>query len=176
MSPINYRVAATSVEREGHFAVRHAVFVEEQQLFEGTDRDAVDEQAVHIVAVEAESGAVVGAVRCFPADDEIWYGSRLAVTPTHRRQGGSIGSHLCRLAEQLMVERSAGRFLAFIQIQNVRFFKHLGWLPVGKPVMHCGVEHQIMEAALHRERGTWQPGPQPRLPSESASSVAGATR
>ena len=147
MDEITFKLVETDAEREGHFAVRHAIFVDEQQMFPRTDVDEHDDAAIHIVAVAA-AGAVVGAVRCYPAGDDVWYGGRLAVLAAYRHHPAAIGPNLCRLAEATVIEHGCRRFLAYIQTQNVRFFQRLGWSVVGEPVDYHGQPHQLMAASL----------------------------
>jgi putative N-acetyltransferase (TIGR04045 family) len=148
MEEIIYKIAETAAERQGYFAARHAVFVEEQGLFTGTDVDEHDDAAIHIIAITRGSSRVVGAVRCYPAADDVWYGGRLAVLQTYRHHAAAIGASLCRLAEATVIERGCRRFLAYIQLQNVRFFQRLGWHAQGEPVIHCGAPHLLMAASL----------------------------
>src|SRR5690242_11869172 len=136
MDEIVCKIAETAAEYEGHFAVRHAVFVDEQRLFEETDVDEHDADAVQIVAVDRETRATVGAVRCYPAGNGVWYGGRLAVLKSYRHCAASIGANLCRLAEATVIERGCQQFLAYIQPQNVRFFERLGWRAIGELVIH----------------------------------------
>jgi putative N-acetyltransferase (TIGR04045 family) len=150
MSLINVKLVETEAERLGHYAVRRAIFVEEQQLFYQSEVDEYDEESdtIHIVAVSAETGAVVGAVRCYRASADEWYGGRLAVLPEYRHDPAAIGANLCRLAEVSVSQRGCRRFLAYIQVQNVRFFQRLKWAPVGEPVDYHGQPHQLMAASL----------------------------
>jgi putative N-acetyltransferase (TIGR04045 family) len=152
MGEIICKIAETSDERAGHFAVRRAIFVEEQGMFTGTDVDEDDEYAIPIVAIVAETGAVIGAVRVFPGGNGIWYGGRLAVLPAYRRHATSIGANLCRLAEATVIARGCRQFLAYIQLPNVRFFARLGWHAIGHPVLHYGQLHQTMAASLAATR------------------------
>ncbi len=158
------RIAETAEEIAAHFAVRRAIFVEEQGLFDETDRDAHDEAAVLLIAELAETGEIVGAVRCYEDEAGVWYGGRLAVLPEHRRRAGSIGSLLCRLAVDTMAEREVDRFLAYVQEQNVLFFERMHWSRVGDVIEHCGQPHQIMKAPLdesprYRDRAIARSGP-----------------
>lgn len=148
MDEIIFKIVETTAEREGHFAVRHAIFVEEQGLFVGTDGDEHDGDAILMVAVDARTAAVVGAVRCIAAGNDVWYGGRLAVLRAYRRHPAAIGAGLCRLAEATMIAHRCRRFLAYIQMQNVGFFEHLGWSAIGEPILHYGQPHQIMAASL----------------------------
>jgi putative N-acetyltransferase (TIGR04045 family) len=150
MDDIIFKVAETDTERAEYYAVRQAIFVEEQTLFHGTDVDEYDDdfRTIHLVAVTAETGAVVGAVRCYTIGDDVWYGGRLAVLPEYRHHPAAIGPNLCRLAEASVIERGCRRFLAYIQMQNVRFFKRLNWSVVGEPMDYHGCPHQLMAASL----------------------------
>ncbi|MGI5835292.1 MAG: MSMEG_0567/Sll0786 family nitrogen starvation N-acetyltransferase [Chloroflexota bacterium] len=148
MPKIIYKIATTEEELKGYFAVRRAIFTEEQGLFATSDRDEHDDYAIHIVAVDQDTGAVIGAVRCYEAGGGVWYWGRLAVLKEYRRIAGLVGCRLVRMAEDVVRERGCRRFLAFIQLQNVRFFRHLGWREVGEPELHYGQLHQEMEANL----------------------------
>ena len=117
-------------------------------MFEGSDVDEHDRDAIALVAVDSDTGEVVGAVRCYPEDDQVWYGGRLAVLKAYRKHAASIGSNLCRLAEETVVAHGCRQLLAYIQTQNVPFFLRLGWRPLGEPVLHHGQPHQLMEASL----------------------------
>ena len=150
MDAIFFKLAETEAERAGYFAVRRAIFVAKQGLFHETDVDEHDAEpaTLPLVAVSADSGEVVGAVRCYAAGDDIWYGGRLAVLDGYRRHPAAIGPNLCRLAEASVIERGCRRFLAYIQMQNVRFFQRLGWSVVGDPTDYLGAAHQLMAASL----------------------------
>ena len=152
MASIIYKVAEAEAEIQGYFAVRQAVFVEEQGLFEGSDIDEHDADAIHIVALDGETGEVVGAVRCFQDDDGVWYGGRLAVLNRCRRWAGLIGCRLVRQAEEAVTQRGCLRFLAYVQPQNVRFFQHLEWQTIGEPELQYGAPHQLMESSLASAR------------------------
>ncbi|MCI0709240.1 MAG: GNAT family N-acetyltransferase [Chloroflexi bacterium] len=146
MSEFIGKVAETEAELKEYFAIRHMVFVDEQRMFEGTDRDEHDEHSIHLVALDKNTGRVVGAVRCYEADKDVWYGGRLAVHPNYRK--GTIGRQLCELAEATVIEQGCEQFLAYIQLQNVPFFKRLNWSPIGEPVLYHGQPHQLMAASL----------------------------
>jgi putative N-acetyltransferase (TIGR04045 family) len=158
MDAIVFRRVDSVSEQAGYFAVRRAIFVEEQGLFHGSDVDEYDSDptTLHLAAVSADGsggagggmGGVVGAVRCYTTGDDVWYGGRLAVLADYRRHPAAIGPNLCRLAEASVIERGCRRFLAYIQMQNVRFFDRLGWSSVGEPADYHGQLHQLMAASM----------------------------
>ncbi|WP_205880305.1 MSMEG_0567/Sll0786 family nitrogen starvation N-acetyltransferase [Lichenicoccus roseus] len=138
-------------ERAGHFALRRQVFCLEQQLFEGSDRDAIDDDATPIVATTTILGSphsVVGAVRIHQEQPGLWRGSRLAVHADHRRIG-RLGTELIRLAVCTAHARGATRFLAQVQVQNVPLFRRLHWMSL-EEITLCGLPHHVMQADLAR--------------------------
>jgi putative N-acetyltransferase (TIGR04045 family) len=142
---LDVRVAVTPEDLEAHFAVRRAVFCDEQGIFEGSDRDAWDDVAIHVVA--SHEGAVVGAVRLYELDKPgLWKGDRLAVLHDARRLGA--GAPLVRFAVATAGERGGYRMIAQIQERNVAFFAHLGWTAVGVPEEYRSLTHQLMEIRL----------------------------
>lgn len=133
------RLAATAAELDAHFAVRRAVFVDEQALFADSDRDEFDAQSgtLHVVGVVGD--AVCGAVRLYPLDaDGLWKGDRLAVLAEHRLR---LGASLVRFAVATAAARGGTRMVANVQVGNVRFFEWLGWEAMGPA--------QRLHGALH---------------------------
>ena len=142
---LEVRLARTPEELAGHFRVREDVFVEEQGLFDGTDRDHWDETALHIVAVSA--GDVLGAVRLYPLDEAgLWQGDRLAVSSRARqlRAGGT----LVRCAVATAGALGGHLMIARIQAPIVPLFRFLGWERVGGLIEYRGVPHQRMTIPL----------------------------
>ena len=148
MNKIIFRIVDTEDELQQCFAVRHSVFVEEQRIFFETDQDEYDKNAIHIAAIDTNTGKVVGTVRCNETKGGIWYGARLAVAKEFRPHPSLIGVKLSKIAEKTVADRGAKRFLAYIQPNNVRFFERLNWRKVDQPVTHFGSLHQLMEASL----------------------------
>lgn len=139
-----------SWEQRGCLALRRSVFCEEQRVFDGDDRDAIDEQAIAIAAIACVAGMaedVVGTVRIHRASDAgLWYGSRLAVHP-HYRGAAWLGTQLIIHAVSTAHARGCERFLATVQVQNVRLFERLHWRSL-EAVLVQGRPHVLMEADL----------------------------
>ena len=147
--PIVYHSARTEDERSQAFAIRHAVFVEEQRLFDGSDEDEHDRSAILLVA--KKNDRIIGTVRIFPDDSQgngHWVGGRLAVQRDFRVF--RVGAGLVREAMRQVKKRGCTVFSAHIQEKNVRFFQKLGWAAVGPMEVYCGHPHQLMLADLSR--------------------------
>jgi putative N-acetyltransferase (TIGR04045 family) len=149
--PCEFRIkwAVTAWEREQAHALRRAVFVVEQRIFIGDDRDAIDARARLLVAVSCVGGApdeVVGTVRIHEAEPGLWWGSRLAVDAAFRSHG-RIGATLIRLAVTSARGCGCRVFLAHVQSQNVAMFERLHWQRLGAQMLH-GRPHELMRADL----------------------------
>jgi putative N-acetyltransferase (TIGR04045 family) len=146
---LSCRVVANPAEAEAHYAIRRHVFVVEQQLFDGDDRDEHDDDPATLHVLGFAGRVPGGTVRLYPiAQPGRWKGDRLAVLPEYRRHG--LGAPLVRYAVSTAGQLGGHQMIAYIQLPNVRFFRALGWAPVGEPAPYVGVMHQQMAIALGR--------------------------
>jgi putative N-acetyltransferase (TIGR04045 family) len=146
-SALACRLVDGAEELAAHHAVRHRVFVVDQRLFVGNDRDARDLLPDTLHAVGVDDGMIVGAVRLYPLDGRgLWQGDRLAVLPAARVR--HLGALLVRFAVATAGERGGHTMVARIQLPNVRFFEHLGWHADGPAGPYHGVTHQPMAIPL----------------------------
>jgi putative N-acetyltransferase (TIGR04045 family) len=126
-----------------HHRIREEVFVHEQRLFRGSDRDARDDDPVTIKVLGVRDGLAGGAVRLYPLDRHgLWQGDRLAVLAGARGHG--LGGPLVRFAVATAADRGGHRMVAHIQPRNVGFFRRLGWHVSGDEEIYVGVPHVPM--------------------------------
>jgi len=143
--------------------LRHDVFVTEQGLFAGTDRDDYDDDPRTVVllarsAGEPDVGEVLGGVRLRPMTGDgpsapdlgWWRGSRLAVAQDRRLVHG-IGAALIRAACAEAESRGALRFDATVQARHETLFRRLGWMPRQRLDLH-GTPHVVVEWPVDRFR------------------------
>jgi putative N-acetyltransferase (TIGR04045 family) len=145
-SPYIFKLATTPSEIDAYFALRQAIFVEEQDVFAASDFDDLDGISYPIVAMETQSHRVVGVVRIYETEPGLWYGGRLG---THRdyRRGWQIGKGLIYKAVTTAHGWGCQQFLATVQLQNVRFFHRLHWDSL-KEMTICDRPHHLMQADL----------------------------
>jgi putative N-acetyltransferase (TIGR04045 family) len=134
--------ARTPEELAEHYAVRHAVFVGEQHIFDGDERDSRDTDPATVHVVGSVAGAAGGTVRLYPLGDGRWQGDRLAVLPEFRTHG--LGAPLVRYAVRTAAARGGRLMVAHVQLPNVEFFTHLGWRRDGPEEVYAGLPHQPM--------------------------------
>ncbi len=148
-SAYQVKFATEAWERRGAAELRREVFCREQGLFEGDDRDALDEVAIPIVALSmfgVAADAVVGTVRIHEEAPGLWYGSRLAVDSESRRVG-AIGATLIRLAVSSAHAMGCRTFFAHVQAQNGPLFRQMHWQTLAEVELH-GRPHLKMRADL----------------------------
>ncbi len=148
---LSCRTVDTDQLQAEHYLIRERVFVSEQGLFTGHDRDRTDDLPAVIHVVGHVDGVAAGTVRLYPVEPELpgeslWKGDRLAVLPDHRHAG--LGAPLVRFAVRTAGELGGDRMVAHIQLENVVFFRRLGWSLVGDPTLYVGVPHQKMSIGL----------------------------
>ena len=141
-----FKLATQPQEITAYFALRRAIFAEEQQLFSGDDCDEIDRIAYPIVAITS-ANQVVGVVRIYEVEPGIWYGGRLGTHPNFRR-GWQIGKGLIDKAVTTANTWGCKQFLATVQLPNVRFFQRLHWESI-EEITLCDRPHHLMQADLN---------------------------
>ncbi len=163
-----FKLAQSPAEVRGYFELRQAIFCAEQGLFTNHDRDGIDDLAYPIVAIDTQATVpdlVAGIVRIYESQPQLWYGGRLGVH-RHYRRVGRIGKGLIYKAVTTAHGWGCQRFLATVQLQNVRFFQRQHWHSL-KEITICDRPHHLMEADL--EFYPPMPIAQPILPSQQVS-------
>jgi putative N-acetyltransferase (TIGR04045 family) len=172
--PCLFKLAKTSPEIAAYFDLRRSIFVQEQGLFPSSDVDELDAIAYPIIALanhdedqfddrENQNSLSLhpscliplpsalpqplGVVRIYEPEPGLWYGGRLGVHQEYRR-AGRIGKGLIYKAVTTANTWGCERFLATVQLQNVRFFQRQHWNSLEEMTI-CGLPHHLMEADLN---------------------------
>lgn len=143
-----FKLAQTQAEVAAYFELRRQIFVEEQHVFEQSDIDPMDSISYPIIAVKSNVpiSDVLGVVRIYEPEPRLWYGGRLGAHPEHRK-ALQVGKGLIYKAVTTANTWGCDRFLATVQLQNVRFFQRLHWSSI-QEVKIQGIPHHLMEADL----------------------------
>lgn len=156
MSLYQFIIATSRQHIDDYFALRRAIFAEEQQLFAGDDRDEIDKIAYPIVAISTNN-QVVGVVRIYEVKPQVWYGGRLGTHQDYRK-GWQIGKGLIYKAVTTANCWGCQQFLATVQLQNVRFFGRLHWQS-NQEMIFCDRPHHLMSADLNFYPPSTEPRP-----------------
>ncbi|MBW4706946.1 GNAT family N-acetyltransferase [Roseobacter sp. YSTF-M11] len=131
-------------DTEACLALRRIVFIEEQGVAEAEEVDALDAEALHLLAQDDETP--VGTARLVFKGDTVKIG-RVCVLKSHR--GTGLGASLIRAA--LDVARSVpgvSRAQLGAQLHALPFYRKLGFAAYGPTYDDAGIAHRDMEQPL----------------------------
>jgi hypothetical protein len=165
---ITFDFAKEAWQQDQYWALRKTIFCDEQQIFEGHDRDEIDERAIPIIAECSYGGQldqVIGGVRIDEREPGIWWGSRLGVSLPYRQLSRfntcglfgdnipvhpftmNVGGALIYKALSTALAIGCTEFYAYVQEQNVNFFKRMHWTSLETKMYHDKVHH-LMQCDL----------------------------
>lgn len=128
-------------ERAALYAVRHAVFVEEQGVPAELEADHWDALSRHVL-VRAADGTPVATGRLLP-DGHI---GRLAVLRAWRGRG--LGQALMARLIELAREAGLREVVLNAQLRAEPFYAALGFVAEGDTFIEAGIAHRVMRRRL----------------------------
>ncbi|WP_416841153.1 GNAT family N-acetyltransferase [Haloferax sp. DFSO52] len=147
MTETAVRVATTDAEREDAFAVRKAVFVDEQGVDEELEWDEYDEpdaDAVHFVGYRNDEA--IGAARLREYEPGVGKVERVAVLESARGEGW--GKRLMDALEAEAERRGFERLLLHGQTSAEGFYHGLDYETTSDVFDEAGIPHVTMEKSL----------------------------
>ena len=138
---------AATIAETGDIALcrklRRIVFIEEQGVSEADELDALDGEAIHLLAVEGEA---LGSARLLVLGDTGKIG-RVCVLPSARGTGLGAALILAALEE---LRRQPGVSEAYLGSQShaTGFYEKLGFVVEGEEFLDAGIPHRHMRRAL----------------------------
>ncbi|MFC4030365.1 GNAT family N-acetyltransferase [Streptomyces polygonati] len=127
-------------------AIRHEVFVVEQDVPADLEWDGKDDRAVHVLADGAGTGRLLlgeDAARKNGGDPHTAVLGRLAVLGTARRAG--VGARLVRALEDEARRLGLRGVYLEAQAHAVAFYERLGYTAFGPEFMDAGIVHRAMK-------------------------------
>jgi predicted GNAT family N-acyltransferase len=125
--------------------VREQVFCREQGVSKAQELDGLDEQALHLVAVEPAGARVIGTLRVLVVGREAKIG-RVAVEQPWRRRG--IASRMLEIALSGAREQGCTRARLASQLQATRLYEEAGFTVESEPFEEAGIPHVWMGRQL----------------------------
>src|SRR5690606_17410300 len=133
---VEYRAASALLQ-----AVRHPVFIDEQQVPAELEWDELDEPSHHVLAL-ADDGTPIGTGRLTPRRTI----GRMAVVRAWRGQG--VGEALLQALVQKAREAGWPEVTLAAQTHALGFYARAGFLPEGEHFDDAGIDHLRMRLAL----------------------------
>ena len=143
--PVQLRVDSWTALKVDASAIRHDVFVLEQQVPLELEMDDMDAHCIHAVAYD-DGGVPVATGRLLP-DGHI---GRMAVRQCAR--GTGIGGQVLQRLIQAARERGDSEVVLSAQVHALGFYTRYGFIAEGEVYMDAGIEHRTMSLPLDRDR------------------------
>lgn len=135
---------AETTDIDACIAIRMDVFVAEQGIPVEEEIDALDEQAIHLIA--REDGIGVGTARLISIEDVGKIG-RVCVAKSHR--GTGLGAKLILAGlDWFSTEKGITRAYLSAQVNAIGFYEKLGFRAYGEEYDDAGIAHRDMERPL----------------------------
>ncbi|MER5171671.1 GNAT family N-acetyltransferase [Thioclava sp. GXIMD2076] len=125
------------------YALRRAVFIDEQGFTEADEFDGRDAEAMQILMREGDQP--IASARVFTEGDTAKIG-RICVAKSHRGLG--LGAEILRDAMARAKARGCTKAKLSAQVQAIPFYEKLGYVAYGAPYPDGHVPHRDMVAPL----------------------------
>jgi predicted GNAT family N-acyltransferase len=149
--PVTIAQIKTEAELFQALAIREVVFIEEQHVPEGIERDAEDAKAYHVLAFQG--GHAIGTGRLVmlpeppPGETGTWGQiGRMAVLQAHRK--ARVGAMLLTTLEDEARRRGVSGIMLQSQLYALEFYKKQGYEPLGEVFKEAGIDHLEMRKKL----------------------------
>lgn len=143
MSAPRIVIAATAQQRDDAFAVRIAVFVDEQGISRSDELDDFDASAAHCVGYVEGEPVAAGRLLLFAGHAKV---GRMAVLASHR--GTGLGARVLDALEREGVARGVRHFKLSAQLSARGFYERCGYTAQGDVYDEVGIPHVAMEKRL----------------------------
>lgn len=149
--PVTLKRIESEAELFQALAIREVVFIEEQHVPEGIERDAEDARAYHVLAFQGGHAVGTGRLVVLPQAPGGRQGTwaqvgRMAVLKAHRK--ARIGSRLLETLETEARRQGVKGIMLHAQLYALDFYRKHGYEPVGAVFEEAGIPHLEMLKTL----------------------------
>jgi predicted GNAT family N-acyltransferase len=136
----------TEAELADVMRIRFTVFVDEQNVPPELEPDEYDADAVHLLLVEADTGAAVGTARIVNKGNGIAKIGRVAILREWRGKG--MGESLMQKTMELAREHGFTSAILDAQTYVIEFYERFGFVAEGPVFDDAGIPHRRMTCVL----------------------------
>jgi predicted GNAT family N-acyltransferase len=147
MADVPIRWASGAADLAGALAVREQVFCVEQGVPPSEELDELDEQALHLIALDVDGTHVIGTLRLLALEGGVVKIGRVAVQREWRHRG--IASQMLALALARARERGYEWARLASQVAATALYEQAGFaVEPGEPFDDAGIPHVWMSRRL----------------------------
>jgi N-acetylglutamate synthase-like GNAT family acetyltransferase len=137
----------TREDFKAYYDLRYQVLRDPWGLPKGTEKDDYEPISQHYMAVDSETGDIVGVVKIFEKNTGVGQFSHMAVAKNHQRQG--IGHILISVVEEAARKEGYKILGCLSRLTCTDFFEKCGYQIVGLPAHYFGTVQVVwMEKKL----------------------------
>lgn len=143
-------VIKSPISREdfkAYYALRYRVLREPWGQAKGTEKDDFEPISQHFMAVDEQTGEVLGVVKLFEKEPGVGWFSHMAVATNHQRQG--IGKQLMKAVEEKARQMGFTVLGCMSRLNTTGYFERMGYRVAGMPTVYFGTTQVVwMEKTL----------------------------
>jgi N-acetylglutamate synthase-like GNAT family acetyltransferase len=132
---------------KAYYAVRFRVLREPFGQAKGTEKDDFEPISQHFMAIDDQTGEIVGCVKLFEKESGVGQFSHMAVLESRQHQG--VGHVLIDAVEKVAGEKGYKTLGAMSRLTSTKFFEKFGYRVKGLPAHYFGTTQVVwMEKSL----------------------------
>lgn len=153
---IRIKTPQTRDEFKAYYDLRYRILRQPWAQPRGTEKDDFEPLSQHFMAVDSESGEVVGVIKVYEKDPGIGCFSHMAVAGVRQRQG--IGSMLMDAVEDYSRKKGFKTLGCYSRLNTTLYFERAGYRIAGLPAHYFGttqvvwMEKDVQEPKLFDEQ------------------------
>lgn len=139
VNTIDVKVVSNEQELKEAFAIRRKVFVDEQQVPEEEEIDALESEATHFILSVNGKPAGAGRLRVVEGYGKV---ERICILKEHRSNGA--GKTLMNHIQAITLEKGLHKLKLNAQVAAIPFYTKLGYETVSEEFLDAGIPHKTM--------------------------------
>lgn len=144
---INIVSPKTRDDFKNYYDLRYKVLREPWAQQRGTEKDDFEPISKHFMAVDDQSGKIVGVVKLLEKEPSLGWFSHMAVLPSYQHKG--IGKLLIKFIEEEAKREGYSRLGCYSRLNTTAYFEKAGYVINGLPSHYFGTTQVVwMEKTL----------------------------
>lgn len=137
----------TRDEFKAYYDLRYRILRKPWGQVRDTEKDDYEPISQHFMAVDEETGEIVGVVKLFEKEPEVGWFSHLAVDHAYQKKG--VGRMLINAVEEQAKEMGFKRLGCMSRLNTTKYFEKYGFHVEGLPTQYFGTTQVLwMEKEL----------------------------
>ena len=138
---IAIKIPKTREDFKAYYDLRYRVLREPWGQPKDTEKDDYEPISQHYMAVNVESGKVVGVIKMFEKEEGVGWVSHLAIDPAYQKKG--LGKLLMETVEQAAREKGYKIIGCMSRLNTTAYFEQLGFEVAGLPTQYFGTQQVL---------------------------------